>query len=902
LNTGCVFFSLQKTWKKLGKNITFATQKNKYSIFLKAMTILRQIILLSTILVFLNSIKTYSQSAESTIYWTPGYGENGCDATITMRIKYGTLLGEPTQLAVMKIVKGENIYYNGKIYSISDVGEEAYKSIRFSSVDLTADIYDGGYYVDNVLFKNVIEFDVAGSPRWGEVFNRLTAEEEKALFRKGFEIRNLTVSNFGVSQYSMDDIKRAIEKKEKIENATNVLTRVRSLANSDYIGDLEKANELLKEIRYQSEIKEKYGEEINNLSIKVAEKLKNSTRKKELQDKLSEASRALISKNTKDYSVYRSALEEVLNDYISDNEMKKEAEDCLNRLKKMEAQQADIKEDAIEEKKTTSGSEKSVEKSMEKDQSTNEQPSQTNQIKQIEASTLSPEMIDFMKSPYYNYYDNPDKKALAFQNYRIKKVVDEAANQAYSDISRMIIANQISAQRNREHREKMDELTQINPYISNPSVLLDDYNQKKSEIKKQLDKKRDEDIKQNNQAYYYELSKCKNDFEKSALNLVYYLSENSGEKKIKKEYKDAVDELEEDFKRKMTSLKNTFVADNRSASTNYYNGAIIAFYESDEDAYYNRYLYHTCVADYAENQFVNTSDKWIYNNCFQPQPIKFIGNPSNPSAEETLEAAKRKNKKYLLYRDEKFKNTAISFVNFAIEKNPNYAEAYMFRSQYGDLVESFKDIRVAYLLKPEKYSLEYKTIQKKIAADFINAIANNQLQLAEKIITQKLYFSFWDELSVSPYDLAIEKNNSKILELLIESNINKNEYINKTGNYYLLYSITKASHNCLDLLIQKYAVDVNYIDENKISPLIYAIGINNDFITTKLLAANADTEYAFNYFAKKDPLKTDKLTTLLIENTYSERPFIKNIEYLESRKKYISSSTFAKLNNRLSYS
>lgn len=98
---------------------------------------------------------------------------------------------------------------------------------------------------------------------------------------------------------------------------------------------------------------------------------------------------------------------------------------------------------------------------------------------------------------------------------------------------------------------------------------------------------------------------------------------------------------------------------------------------------------------------------------------------------------------------------------------------------------------------------------------FYNAIENGNLEIVkeniedgENINEMKVESSY----ELSPYKLAIEKNNKKIAEYLIENGTDVN-YKCKTGESLLMFSAYNSDYKFCDLLI-KHGADVNYKSQN----------------------------------------------------------------------------------------
>lgn len=202
------------------------------------------------ILVFFSTV-VKAQTGERTINWSPSPGSSGCNATITVRIKYGVFLDEPVYTAVAVVTKGSQISYNGKTYTAEQVGRDAYNSIMFNPVNIRAEIFILDDYKATVNFRNVSAIDIQGSPSWSEVFPGHDEEESKEIFRQGFNIRHIDVSGFSVNEASMHGVKVYVEKKER-DDRDQVIIKEAQAALDSKSNDLQKIKDKLNEIPFSS--------------------------------------------------------------------------------------------------------------------------------------------------------------------------------------------------------------------------------------------------------------------------------------------------------------------------------------------------------------------------------------------------------------------------------------------------------------------------------------------------------------------------------------------------------------------------------------------------------------------------------------------------------------------------
>lgn len=211
-----------------------------------------------------------AQTGERTIDWSPSRGSSGCNATVTIRIKYSVFLEEPVYTVVAVVNKGNQIYYNGKTYTAEQVGRDAYNSIMFNTVNVRAEIYIRDDYKTSVDFKNVSGIDLQGSPSWSDVFPRLNEEDAKEIFRQGFNIRNIDVSGLSVIDESMHGVKVYVEKKERDDRDQVIIKEARTGLNSKS-SDLQKIKDKLNEIPFSSAFRAEKDELLAEADKKIRE-------------------------------------------------------------------------------------------------------------------------------------------------------------------------------------------------------------------------------------------------------------------------------------------------------------------------------------------------------------------------------------------------------------------------------------------------------------------------------------------------------------------------------------------------------------------------------------------------------------------------------------------------------
>jgi hypothetical protein len=140
--------------------------------------------------------KSYKVEEQKDIYYEPP-NQKGVSGTIAVKIVYDVFFGDATIKAMAgKFRHGDYFYYNNQRYAFSSLPEEIRKKFRLSMVDVCYDINDGRTVVaSNVCKKNLMDWDMAGSPSWSEVFPGLSALQAKELFKKGFSITNMRITS-----------------------------------------------------------------------------------------------------------------------------------------------------------------------------------------------------------------------------------------------------------------------------------------------------------------------------------------------------------------------------------------------------------------------------------------------------------------------------------------------------------------------------------------------------------------------------------------------------------------------------------------------------------------------------------------------------------------------------------
>src|SRR6056297_1168303 len=263
---------------------------------------MKRIIFLIISFAFIASFETEAQiaSTNKVFDWHPEAGENGIEAKIRFKCKYDSYFQEPTVIKTAKATKGNTIYYEGETYTKDKIGERAWNQIDITDISVSFDIYDGRRHICTITYDNLVSYDVAGSPEWGETLQScLDAESEKELFKKGFSIRNVRLVN--AKAIGMGGVAKYVRKKKRDEKYKRIIAEADSyFSSSSYQSAIEKykeASNVKPEEEYpedkidqiQSLLEEKKidsyyaNEEMENEEMGNEEKNKNSDEKYDYQ-------------------------------------------------------------------------------------------------------------------------------------------------------------------------------------------------------------------------------------------------------------------------------------------------------------------------------------------------------------------------------------------------------------------------------------------------------------------------------------------------------------------------------------------------------------------------------------------------------------------------------------------
>lgn len=170
---------------------------------------MRLLFLISLLLIFSGA---YSQNKYKTVFqgavnYIPAAGAtNDAAFSVTVKIVLDVFFGDATQQHVAGSYKlGDHVIYKGRRIATAGLPQQVKDKIKFGSVDIVYDIQNkSGKIVSTKKQGTVLNFDMAGSPSWKDIFPGLSAEQAKQLYKDGFSIVNVRITRASVTLPNLD--------------------------------------------------------------------------------------------------------------------------------------------------------------------------------------------------------------------------------------------------------------------------------------------------------------------------------------------------------------------------------------------------------------------------------------------------------------------------------------------------------------------------------------------------------------------------------------------------------------------------------------------------------------------------------------------------------------------------
>ncbi len=149
----------------------------------------------------------YTKVVEERVTWEPGAGKNGPAMTVLIRIKHDAFFGDANESYIAgKYELGSYVMYKGQRINTASLPEEVKAKIKFNSVNICFDIKskETGKIVSTKCKGTVMGSDFPGSPNWDKMFPGLSADQAKALYKSGYDIVNIRVTELSYSLPNLD--------------------------------------------------------------------------------------------------------------------------------------------------------------------------------------------------------------------------------------------------------------------------------------------------------------------------------------------------------------------------------------------------------------------------------------------------------------------------------------------------------------------------------------------------------------------------------------------------------------------------------------------------------------------------------------------------------------------------
>jgi hypothetical protein len=149
----------------------------------------------------------YKKVVEERVAWEPAEGKNGPAITVLVRVKHDAFFGDANESHIAgKYELGSYIVYKGQRINTASLPEDVKAKIKFSSVNICYDIKSKatGKIVSTKCKSYITTSDFPGSPDWNKMFPGLSADQAKALYKNGYDIVNIKVTDLSYSFPNLD--------------------------------------------------------------------------------------------------------------------------------------------------------------------------------------------------------------------------------------------------------------------------------------------------------------------------------------------------------------------------------------------------------------------------------------------------------------------------------------------------------------------------------------------------------------------------------------------------------------------------------------------------------------------------------------------------------------------------
>lgn len=350
-------------------------------------------------------------------------------------------------------------------------------------------------------------------------------------------------------------------------------------------------------------------------------------------------------------------------------------------------------------------------------------------------------------------------------------------------------------------------------------------------------------------------------------------AKNNARKKIDAAKRDAQNELDREMKSAMGKIYDKVVKDNKKAQKEYLVAAAKVFSEREETYYVDNYYFHSCVLKEMKKNYSYKSATWMNTGCSAPSKI-YGGYQTAPKLRYTsssgskyqplLDVAYRKLKLYrtkMPYKE--FYESAMEYAEAELAENNTNGNAYIFLADLtDDITKKYQLTGYALALNKNDVTTKKKfnEAKEKFGKKLFASIASNKNSFVIDANSKGLLKGFSHD-NKTAFDFAVEKDNAKIMELLMPAGTNK---------FNLIYSVIEAGGiNIANALLNE--VDLSKAPRLKGYDLLTAaVHFNRKSVTTNLL--NKEFNYLRSFKLAKVKSKTlhAKLNTALIDYAFAK--------------------------------
>lgn len=350
-------------------------------------------------------------------------------------------------------------------------------------------------------------------------------------------------------------------------------------------------------------------------------------------------------------------------------------------------------------------------------------------------------------------------------------------------------------------------------------------------------------------------------------------AKNNARKKIDNARRAAEAELDKEMKSAMGAIYKKVTNENKKAEKEYLVAAAQVFSEREETYYVDNYKFHKCVVSYMKKNYDYKSASWMSTNCtapskiyggYQTAPKLRYNSNSGSKYQPLLDVAYRKLKLYrttMPYKE--FYESAMEYAEAELAENSSNGNAYIFLADLtDDITKKYQLTGYALALNKNDATTKnkFKEAKEKFGKKLFASIASNKNSFVIEANNKGLLKGFSHD-GKTAFDFAVEKDNAKIMELLLPAGTNK---------FNLIYSVIEAGGvNIANALINE--VDLSRAPRVKGYDLLTAsVHFDRKGVATNLLNKEFNYVRSFKLAKTKSRVLHAKLNSKLIDHAIAK--------------------------------